>query len=110
MHYSYTTLPFSSFARSALVDLGWNEFQPDKDGVYHVSLEAPGYRKSDLTIEVADETVTVTAANDARGTRTWSGHLPGVNPDKIVARLEDGLLSLECPCIAEVLPRKIEVL
>ncbi len=98
--------PFASLAADLLNDYA----SPySKDGIASITLEAPGYKRGDITVEVADSTVTVVAENAVRGKRVWSRYLPDLDADKIEARLEDGLLHIEVACVPAALSRKVEV-
>ena len=95
-------------------DRVWNSFNTgvtyeEKEGVYTVEAEVPGYKRSEIHIEVENDTVVVTAENKKRGRLVKSFYLTDADPEKIKARLEDGILLVEVPKLADKLPRRIEI-
>ena len=95
----------------------------DKDA-YVVRAELPGFRKEDLSVEVADGILTVTghqktesgqkekeageAVQERRASRSIS--LPEqVNAEKIQAAYENGILTVTLPKREEVKPRQIAI-
>jgi HSP20 family protein len=95
----------------------------DKDA-YVVRAELPGFRKEDLSVEVADGILTVTghqktetdkkekdghgATQERRVSRSIS--LPEhVNAEKIQAAYENGVLTVTLPKLEEVKPRQIAI-
>lgn len=96
----------------------WDELLPwgrdwrantTNDG-WEVTLELPGYAQSEISIEYADEQIVVKAENERRG-RFWESFTVGrnVDPEKISAKLENGLLTIELRIDERAKPKKIEV-
>ena len=101
-----------------------------KDEGDHYLLEAdlPGFKKDDISIDVDDGYLTITATRKSEyedkdkkgnyvrversyGTYTRSFSLDGIDSDKISASLNDGVLALTLPKEEKVLPktRKLEI-
>ena len=81
----------------------------ETDDQYSLSLELPGFKQSDVEVNLENGLLRVSAK---RGERSYqqSVTIPrGVDVDKIEARLEDGLLSLVLPKQAVAKPRKIAI-
>lgn len=82
----------------------------EKDGVYRTEIVLAGYKREEISIEAtADGYVTVTAENKTRGKTSRAFYLSDLDADRIEAKLEDGVLTLELPRVAEALPRKVVV-
>lgn len=84
----------------------------EKDGVYHVEMDIPGYDKKDINIEVKDGYLTVTASKEKEeenkdknyirrervyGSFSRSFALGDVDVDKIDAKFENGILDIVIP-------------
>ena len=101
-----------------------------KDEGDHYLLEAdlPGFKKEDISIDVDDGYLTITATRKSEyedkdkkgsyvrversyGTYARSFSLDGIDSDKISAELNDGVLALTLPKEEKVLPktRKLEI-
>jgi HSP20 family protein len=81
----------------------------ENDSQYSLTLELPGFKQSDVEVNLDKEVLSVTAK---RGERTYhqSVTLPrGVDADKIEARLEHGLLQITLPKSEIAKPRKISI-
>lgn len=91
--------PWSRDWQVTTTDAGWN-----------VMLELPGYAQKEVTVEYADEAITVKAENERRG-QFWESFTvgPQIDPEKIVAKLEHGLLTIELQVDEKAKPKKIEV-
>ena len=84
---------------------------------YFARFEVPGVKKEDLSIELKDLELNVTASakapsNDGEKVFTASRSLSlpvGITADNITAKLENGLLTLTLPKPAEQKPRAISV-
>jgi HSP20 family protein len=107
------------------------EFEPpvnlyEKDGTYTLECAVPGYKKEDLTVEVSGDRVMISGSyscekNEERNhyhrrevqqdsfTRTLA--LPQeVDPDKVTAKLENGLLKLTLHPTASIKHKTIPIL
>ena len=95
----------------------------DKDG-YHVSVSVPGASKSGVTLSVLNEVLTITATRADAVPDTWkplTAELPqndyrlllqldgSIDPERISAKLENGVLSVHLPLRASQQPRVIEI-
>ena len=117
--------PFAGFpAISRLFD--WDGAQPlerlatdiheDKDN-YYATFEVPGVKKEDVKLELNDRLLTVTVSrketsgeSESSYSSTRSISVPdSVNAEGIVAKLEDGILTVTLPKSEERKPRNIEV-
>jgi HSP20 family protein len=98
-------------------------WETDSDVVY--AFDLPGIPESDISIEVKDDTLTVSAKRDRTeessdngfyrferryGTFARAVGLPqGVDQDQINARYENGVLEVRVPKPEQAQPRKIEL-
>lgn len=100
-----------SMLNGALRDLsGRFDLQEDKDGNYFLEFALPGYKQADVEVELKDNLLVVTAKNEARGERRSSVTVwADIDPDKVAAVLEDGLLRVTLPKLAVNKPRRIKV-
>lgn len=120
----------SSLQRDGGVFGNWQSEFPidlyqDKDA-YVVRAELPGFRKEELSVEVADGILTLTGhrktettldAKDKNGSATTQEHrvsrsisLPEqTSPDKIEAAYENGVLTVTLPKREEVKPKQIAI-
>lgn len=106
-----------SAASSGVVKTRWYE----KDDAYLVRLDLPGVKKGDISLELEDGTLTVSATrkteSEKEAAETAAGfeyrtvfEVPdGVQEDKIEASYEDGVLNLSLPKSEKVQPRQISV-
>ena len=83
---------------------------------YHVRFELPGFRKEDIKVELENAVLSVSGVRPARGddrpetTFTRSLSVPdGINPDRIKAKLEDGLLTVTLPKAEHRKPKLIDI-
>ncbi|HUB67474.1 MAG TPA: Hsp20/alpha crystallin family protein [Candidatus Methylacidiphilales bacterium] len=119
---------FSSLQRDGGLSGDWQgefpiDLYQDKDA-YVVRAELPGFRKEDLSVEVADGILTITghqkteagpkekdgegATQERRVSRSVS--LPEhVNAEKIQGAYENGVLTVTLPKLEEVKPRQIAI-
>jgi len=97
---SFTTNLFHAIEGSQLIE---------ENGIAKASFDLPGFKQSEIKVEAAHDYVTVTAENKARGKVSRAFYVNDVDADKIVAKLEDGVLKLSLPIRTESLPRKVEV-
>ncbi|EDY83686.1 Hsp20/alpha crystallin family [Verrucomicrobiia bacterium DG1235] len=102
---------------SGAVKTRWYE----KDDSYMLRLDLPGVKKGDISLELENDALTVSATRkfeaadkDAKSEGSFSYRktieLPeGVEEEKIVANYDDGVLSLTLPKGEKAKPRQIEV-
>ena len=97
----------------------------EHDNGFTVTMEIPGVAVEDISVEVADEQLTVSGEKksldvDETSTVHRRERVSGkferkfqfpthVDFEKIAARNQDGVLVIEVPKAAEILPRKIEI-
>ena len=100
-----------------------NVMEGDQD--FRILMDLPGVRNEDLEISLEDETLTVKAVRDLEapeGFKRRRTELGGkitfrrsfalgnaVDLDRIGARLEHGILTINVPKSEKVMPRRIEV-
>jgi len=90
-------------ARSA-----WTE---TKDA-YSIELQVPGFKRTDINIEVKDSVLTAKAsrADKKYVDKTKTLSLPkDANPNEITAKLEDGILTISVAKIAPPVAKKIAI-
>ena len=84
------------------------DFDEDEDN-FTLVLELPGYKQSDVDVSLEKDILSVKAK---RGERSYEQSVTlseGVDPDKVEAKLEDGLLTISLGKLAVAKPRKIEI-
>lgn len=98
----------------------------DEGDSFRLDAELPGFRKEDISIDIKDERLTISAQRKLEneeekpnfikrerfyGSYKRSFGLDGINTDAIEASYTDGVLSLKLPKQAPVLPeaRRIEI-
>ncbi len=95
----------------------------ETEDAYVFEVDLPGVKRDDVTVEVRDQELWITGEIKEKdraglmrrktrraGTFSFAAALPsGVNPDKVDAKLEDGVLSVQVGKAKESKPRKIEV-
>ena len=98
----------------------------DEGDSFRLEAELPGFRKEDISIDIKDERLTISAQRKLEneeekpnfikrerfyGSYKRSFGLDGINTDAIEASYTDGVLSLKLPKQAPVLPeaRRIEI-
>lgn len=91
----------------------------EHDDAYVVQLELPGVEPKDVTLEVDDNALSLSAERKTRsnqdgsqgnGSYRQSFPIPeGVDADQVTAAYKDGVLSVSLPKIAAVKPRRIDV-
>jgi HSP20 family protein len=105
----------SAFGSEALGRLA-TDIHEDKDN-YYATFEVPGVKKEDVKLELNDRLLTVTVARKEKSgdsessfTSARSISVPdSVKSDAIVAKLEDGILTVTLPKSEERKPRNIDV-
>ena len=99
----------------------------EKDGNYEVFVDLPGFKKEDVTLNLENGYLTITAEKglekdeDEKGSyvrkERWSGSClrsfylgDGVRAEDIKAKMEDGILTLTFPKEVKKLPEKNTIL
>ena len=99
----------------------------EKDGNYEVFVDLPGFKKEDVTLNLENGYLTITAEKglekdeDEKGSyvrkERWSGSCSrsfylgdGVRAEDIKAKMEDGILTLTFPKEVKKLPEKKTIL
>ncbi|MGD9560420.1 MAG: Hsp20/alpha crystallin family protein [Oscillospiraceae bacterium] len=110
---------------------GTDQFRCDiseKDGIYLLEAELPGFDKKDIHVDVDDDVITISASHNEEsekkdkdgnyirrerryGSFSRSFNAEGVDVDKVKAHYKNGVLSLSMPKAKETVPetRKIEI-
>ena len=95
----------------------------EKNGIYTLESELPGMKKEDISIDVHDNVLTITAKKQSEtteedkethylrrerinGTFTRSFDVTGIDQDAITASFEDGILKLTLPTLTPEKPEK----
>jgi HSP20 family protein len=106
-------------------DRGMNCDIYEKDGMYHVEMDAPGYKKNEITIECHKGTLTIKAKKEFNkeehegkkylrherrfSTMERSFYLGDIDEDKIKAEFVDGTLKITVPAKEEEAKRTISI-
>lgn len=93
---------------------GFSSLHDHGDGTYSLTLDVPGLKKEDLTIEVQNHVLSVRGETKrSASTRSVFKTLklaPGFDENQIAAHLENGVLELTFKLnTKETLPKKIEI-
>lgn len=75
---------------------------------YTISVEIPGYKRSEIKLEVVNNSIQLTAEN-SKGKYIKAWKLSNVDFDKITSKLEDGVLSITAPKTPESKPKVIDI-
>ena len=97
----------------------------EKDGMYHVEMDVPGYKKDEIKIECHKGTLTIKARKEfkkdehegkkyLRRERRFNSiersfYLGDIDEDKIKAAFEDGTLKITVPTKVEEAKRTISI-
>lgn len=81
---------------------------PRKDGGARLEIDVPGTKRGEARVFVESGTLDLEIEGRNRGHWTWSLD-PGIDPEAIEARLEDGVLTLELPLKAGEGRKAVEV-
>ncbi len=97
----------------------------EKDGMYHVEMDVPGYKKNEINIECHKGTLTIRAKKEFKkeehegkkylrrerrfSTVERSFYLGDIDEDKIKASFEDGTLKITVPAKTEEAKRTISI-
>lgn len=94
----------------------------EKDGSYHIEMDAPGFKKEDISLEVEDGYIKITASkksavdeenkNYIRRERYSNEYrrqfyVGNIDADKIKAKFEEGSLKVEIPMESEIPDKKL---
>ena len=95
----------------------------EKDGVYNIEVDVPGYKREEIEIETKDGYVTITVdkkfdKESVEGKKFYyherkygrherSFYIGDMDEEKITAKLEDGVLIVKIPRIEEKNTKKI---
>jgi HSP20 family protein len=100
---------FTTFGKALNDDRRLTDVKDNGD-VYTVSIELPGYKKTDIKAEINDGTLTVSAEKDGKISYQSSFSIKSdVDTKSIAASLEYGILTLTLPKKEVSKPRKIKV-
>lgn len=107
---SYLDDFFDDFVSSKGNDMKCDIYE--KDDIYHIDVDVPGFDKKDITIECKDGYLTISAKKESfddkeeknyirkerkYGNYTRSFYLGELDTDKIVAKFNNGTLSISVP-------------
>jgi len=97
----------------------------EKDGMYHVEMDVPGYKKNEINIECHKGTLTIKAKKEFKKeehegkkylrrerrftTMERSFYLGDIDEDKIKAEFSDGTLKITVPTKVEEAKRTITI-
>lgn len=88
------------------------EFQEATDH-YALSVDLPGMKREDISIDLVENTMTVSGVRKRSGeTLTYRKNFvlpPYIDADKVEAAYEDGVLNLKLSKLAAAQPRKIQI-
>ncbi len=106
-------------------DRGMNCDIYEKDGMYHVEMDVPGYKKNEINIECHKGTLTIKAKKEfkkdehegkkyLRRERRLSSiersfYLGDIDEDSIKAEFKDGTLNITVPAKAEAAKKTITI-
>lgn len=97
--------PFLTRTEAKSGDLNYDE----KAQAYSTEINAAGYKRSEITIEVQEDFIKIIANNEKYGRSTRHLYLEGVDSESIDAILEDGILKLSAKKLAAKRPHKIQI-
>ena len=110
--YSFREFPTFGVALSSFFDHGLQAFDnrfevTEKEGGYDLTLELPGFKPADLSIELEKGTLIVHAKN-ARNEVSQSITVgEEIDTEKVEAKLEDGLLRISLIKVEKAKPKRI---
>lgn len=90
----------------------------EDDAHYHVRLELPGVKKSELQVELQDRQLAISCERPSDGSGETADKAvykrvltvpDGIDAEQVSAKLEDGILTVTLPKSSEKRPRQIEV-
>jgi HSP20 family protein len=85
----------------------------ESESALTLELELPGVKSEDIKIDLVDKQLTITGERKLEnGSRTFSRSFtlpPVVNPEKIEAKVENGILRVVLPKAEKALPRSIPI-
>ena len=121
---------WSQFHHDSREDVSQVNFLPpvdieEQEKVYHVAVELPGVKKSNVKVNIEDNVLTVSGEKNSsdkvkdenyhRVERSYGKfrrcfRLPElVDQNKIAAEFKDGILNIDIPKLEEALPKEIEI-
>jgi HSP20 family protein len=87
------------------------EYIREEDGVYKLEVEVPGMNKDDISIEIKGSVVTIKGESTKRNVKFTNSYplLETIDIKRITAKVEDGILEILMPKVAEKKPLQIKV-
>lgn len=94
----------------------------EKDGIYNIEMDVPGFKKEDISIEIEDGYITITASKKDSKEETSKNYIRrerysneyrrqfyigNIKQDQIKAKFEDGSLKIEIPIENETPNKKL---
>ena len=80
----------------------------DNTDNYTISVELPGYKRSEVKLEVVGNTLQLTAENTkGKYVKSWS--LSDSDLEKVTSKLEDGVLNVTIPKLPSATPKVIDI-
>ena len=84
----------------------------ETDDTVTITMDVPGFKKSELSINYENETIQITAKKDDNGNRpcvTKSYQISNIDIKKSVANLEDGVLTLTLEKTAKCKKQQLKI-
>ena len=94
----------------------------EKDGAYHIEMDAPGFKKEDISLEVEDGYIKITASKKSETEEENKNYIRrerysneykrqfyigNIDAEKIKAKIDDGSLKIDIPIEAEIPNKKL---
>lgn len=94
----------------------------EKDGAYHIEMDAPGFKKEDISLEVEDGYIKITASKKSETEEENKNYIRrerysneykrqfyigNIDAEKIKAKFDDGSLKIDIPIEAEIPNKKL---
>lgn len=99
----------SSFFTDSVFDYANRYELTEIEGGHELRVPLPGYKKADVTVELENDVLTISAKNAKasynQSVTLWSG----IDTAKIESALEDGMLLLSLPTSEASKPRKLAI-